>query len=150
MNHKGKSLVSTLAVLTAAIAVGVLAYVYVTQWRGFRTIVTFSNAKGLQVGSPVIYKGMKIGEVREIQINETHRIIAVLKIDSDQKALVRQKALWVIDKPPEHGGKDIIRLGYCKNATPEDLPTAVSGTEFNGEDSVLRFDLKTRLGCFDT
>jgi hypothetical protein len=62
--------------------------------------ITFKNARGLQAGNAVVYKGIKIGEVREVAIEQATGAVRVeVSIDSKYQNSVYREALYMIDRP---------------------------------------------------
>jgi phospholipid/cholesterol/gamma-HCH transport system substrate-binding protein len=44
--------------------------------RSYRIVVEFANADGLQLGSPVLFRGVPVGKVAEIRATRRQKLIA--------------------------------------------------------------------------
>ncbi|MFC0308551.1 MlaD family protein [Gallibacterium trehalosifermentans] len=64
---------------------------------GFPLVVETENAASLSVGAPVLYRGVEVGEISNIQLNTTaDRVFVDLKIGQQYKHLVRQNSeFWL-------------------------------------------------------
>ena len=60
--------------------------------------LVFKDAKNLQVGDPLIYKGMTIGEVTAVQLDGKTVRVGV-KVHDDHKNVVYREAAYIIEAP---------------------------------------------------
>ncbi|MCP4111599.1 MAG: MCE family protein [Desulfobacteraceae bacterium] len=143
MNKRGMSI----------IAVCVIAVFSVLIWiffaNEYKVRATFKDIKGVTVGSPLKYQGLKIGSVSEIKTGSDNKIILILEVDRDYTGYIREKALFAVskdffsDKPPE------VLVGYCNDDKFENLAKLESGAEVTGEENKYVFGVKTKVGCFE-
>ncbi|MCP4347882.1 MAG: MCE family protein [Desulfobacterales bacterium] len=98
MNKKGMSV----------IAICVIAVFSVLIWiffgNEYKVRATFKDIKGVAVGSPLKYQGLKIGSVSEIKTGSDNKITLVLKVDRDYTGYIREKALFTVSKDFFSGG----------------------------------------------
>ncbi|MFC0323253.1 MlaD family protein [Gallibacterium melopsittaci] len=64
---------------------------------GFPLVVETENAASLSIGAPVLYRGIEVGEISNIQLNTTaDRVFVDLRIGQQYKHLVRQNSeFWL-------------------------------------------------------
>ncbi len=147
MNEKGSVVIAVISVIVIAI---VFVAVFILVFRNeYKVRVSFYDIKDVTAGSPLKYKGLKIGSVSEIETGSDDKITLVLKVDSDYTGHLREKALFTVSreffskKPPE------VLLGYCNNDEFENLAKLESGSEIMGEENKYVFGVKIRAGCFE-
>ncbi|OBX03182.1 hypothetical protein QV06_10035 [Gallibacterium genomosp. 3] len=64
---------------------------------GFPLVVETENAASLSIGAPVLYRGIQVGEIRNIQLNTTaDRVFVDIILDQQYRHLVRQNSeFWL-------------------------------------------------------
>ena len=110
MSKQNKQIVILVIVILSIASVGVTIFL-IHGISDFKLKVRFSEAKGINGGSPVIYKGLKIGSVSKIEVNPDGKAAMVLKIDAGQKVFIRQNALFVINTGIFSGKSPQVLLG---------------------------------------
>lgn len=121
-------------VLALLLAVG---YWSNTQARSFRYVIMFNNAKNIQVGDRVVYRGVAIGEVKKFEFRG-ERVAVTVQIEPEHSQRVQAGSTAIIadNAWPNVSGKKVVEIH-----NPEDPgPPLEKGTIVEGKDSLL--DLK--------
>ncbi len=88
--------------------------------QSYQVIVEFSNATGMQVGTPVRYRGVKVGRVMDIKA-ESNQVEVVLEITSSDLVIPR-------DVSVQSNQSGLLSESYVdiipKNPLPQNLPPA--------------------------
>jgi len=61
--------------------------------------ITFNNAKNLATGQFVVYKGIRIGEVASVKLNQEGKVVAIVSIYPEHRQLPYREAQFLIEKP---------------------------------------------------
>jgi hypothetical protein len=68
-------------------------------WFGLDFVVTFRDAKGLQPGQAVVYKGIRVGEVRSIDIESSGTVRVGVRVSRQYRESVCREAVFLIENP---------------------------------------------------
>ncbi len=83
----------------------VLAVVAAVAWQGYesrgpRITIRFKNADGARVGDAIVYRGLRVGSVRELSLApDRNHIIVTAELTQDGAPLATQGALFWIIRP---------------------------------------------------
>jgi|GEM_PF-4741094 len=103
--------------------------------------ITFKDAKQLRPGQFVVYKGVRVGDVRSVELNSAGTIDVAVVIDAEHRAQICQQATFRIEKPTifdlsgEHQVTVSDNGGTC---TPVVRSSIVQGSEGILDDMVTR------------
>jgi hypothetical protein len=61
--------------------------------------ITFKDAKQLRPGQFVVYKGVRIGVVKSVELDSAGKIDVAVVIDAEHRAQICQQATFRIEKP---------------------------------------------------
>ena len=92
----------------------------------YQVRVSFLDARGVKPGADVKYRGIRVGSVREVEVDEAgERAVVRLAIDDEKRDLVRDNSSFWIVSPRFHGlsggvtGLDtLVRDSYLEFMTP--------------------------------
>ena len=68
-------------------------------WFGLDFVVTFRDARGLQPGQALVYKGVRIGEVRSVDIEPSGAVRVGVRVSRQYRDGVCREAAFVIESP---------------------------------------------------
>lgn len=93
----------------------------------YRVEVTFLDARGLKPGADLKFRGIQVGSVRDVNVDEDGgRAIVVLTIAENQQSLIRDNSMFWIVTPRFHGIADgvsgldtLVRDSYMSFSTPK-------------------------------
>ncbi len=140
------------AVVLLALVLVVVFAVYVMGFRArathYRVCVTFDNAQGLVGGDPVMLAGVKIGQVKSVQVSPDLKAEVILDLDRRQSGplydtfqfrvntsgLIQTRMVEVVPPPPGRRKGTLLEGGACLVGTSApDLNSllAQSGTLIN-------------------
>lgn len=90
-----------IAVLSVIIVIGVVAgfVMYRNHAGPLEFTVTFKDARQLRPGQFVVYKGVRVGEVKSVELNKAGLIEVNLLIDSAHRTQICREATFRIEKP---------------------------------------------------
>lgn len=123
------------------IALGVAAYLVWAHMRSLGPEITlrFSDASGLRVGqTPVIYRGVQVGEVSRIELSDDHKqAVVTARLHKSARAIATEGAVFWIVRPQiglnQITGLSTVLSGPEIQVLPGKGETAVS--EFRGLDN---------------
>jgi hypothetical protein len=116
MTHH-QSLFFVVAVIFAAGLVSCVA-----EWGGLSFTVVFKDARGLEVGDPVVYRGVKIGAVRSVDVAADGPVRVGVLIQRKHRETVYREARYVIEEAKEHGARENGRQLTMKDRRGERTP----------------------------
>lgn len=118
--------------LVVVFTVAALATSCAEQEKALRFTITFEDAKYLQSGQNVVYKGIRIGEVTDVSLDPGGSVKVDVKIDSEYRATVYREAKFLIEEPSatdSSGEKQITVKDSAGERTPIRDGEVIEGTE---------------------
>lgn len=112
--------------------------------RFFQVEVSFRNARGLKTGADLRYRGIQVGSVRRIDVNDQgDQAIVSLSVEPGKQRLVRDNSRFWIVTPRFHGLTDgmsgldtLVRDTYVAFVTPEPFgPQLADDSQVTGDES---------------
>lgn len=76
---------------------GVLGWTMFNEHRDLQFTVLFEDAKQLQTGQPLIYQGVKIGEVADVKLGEG-KVSVLVSVDTEHARRVYREAIFKIER----------------------------------------------------
>ena len=67
------------------------------QSRGLDFAIDFEHAKGLEAGDAVVYRGLRIGEVRSVELKPERGVRVQVTVHQEQRDVVYREARFVIE-----------------------------------------------------
>lgn len=99
---------------------------------GLRFTLSYEHAHGLQAEAPVAYKGLTIGQVREVRLDPSGAVLADVRIEAKFKDSVYREADYVIEPGPD--GRRLVALKDVDGPrTPVQPGEVVRGREALGD-----------------
>lgn len=107
----------------------------------FRIEVTFLDARGLKVGADLKYRGIQVGSVQDVSIDDDGgRAIVSLRIQKEREGLIHDNSMFWIVTPRFHGIstgvsglETLVRDAYMAFSTPKETgSTVASGARLTG------------------
>lgn len=100
MNSDARQRVILIAAGALLIAggVGLLSWTMFTRYRDLEFTIRFDDAKQLKPGQPIVYQGVRIGEVADVTLDGAQVSVAV-SINSEYSSRVYQEAIFEIEAP---------------------------------------------------
>jgi hypothetical protein len=99
MSHH-QSFFVVITVVFAAVLVSCVA-----EWGGLTFTVVFKDARGLTAGDPVVYRGVKIGAVRSVDVTTDGPVNVGVLIHRKHRETVYREARFVIEEAKENGAR---------------------------------------------
>jgi hypothetical protein len=96
---KSTRLVIAIISLVVVIGGGAAFMMYRNHYGPLAFTLTFKDAKQLRPGQFVIYKGVRVGEVKNVQLNNAGMIEVAVVLDSDHRMQVCAESTFRIEKP---------------------------------------------------
>ena len=109
----------------------------------FQLMVEFDNIKGLKIGSPVLWNGYQVGEVRNQVLRPDQVIEVALSIDQAHVHLMRQGIIAAVSKDLMPGSISSVVIGLPENQI--NRPPLKSDDRIQGV-SYLTFKMKMAMG----
>jgi len=95
--------------------------------------VTFEDAQGLQPGQFVVYNGIRVGEVREVDLDASGRVVVLVRAYDKYRDALYREAEFVIEKPggmiDVSGERQITVNDRSRPRTPIENGDVIEGTD---------------------
>lgn len=95
--------------------------------------VTFEDARGLQPGQFVVYNGIRVGEVREVDLDASGRVVVLVRAYDKYRQALYREAEFVIEKPggviDVSGERQITVNDRSRPRTPIESGDIIEGTD---------------------
>jgi soluble cytochrome b562 len=122
---------SALVVIVAIFAASLVSCV--SEWGGLSFAVDFKDAKGLEAGDAVVYRGVKIGVVRSVDVAAGGPVRVGVLIDRKHREAVYREARFIVEKAQEHGARADGRQLTVKDRRGVRTPIEEGGVIEGGE-----------------